>query len=127
MAGRHTHLRGLATAIHEISGLGTSRLQQKSGKRPQTSYRTRRSRDPVSIKVLFFLDSGQSFRDFRNDCLGDLWNSFLRGEAETVILRRKSYNRIFEFEISLVDNLSNRSEIILKYCNDSIIGQEDRV
>jgi hypothetical protein len=37
------------------------RVQQaaeKAWKRPQTSYRTRRSRDPVSSKLLFFLDSG---------------------------------------------------------------------
>jgi hypothetical protein len=47
------------------------------------SYRTRRSRDPwfdrlttlsevegVSSKVLLFLDSGQSLRDFRNDRRG---------------------------------------------------------
>jgi hypothetical protein len=43
---------------------------EKVWKRPQTSYRTRRSRDPVSSKLLFSLDSGQSLRDFRNDGLG---------------------------------------------------------
>ena len=32
----------------------TCRLLKKSEKRPQTSYRTRRSRDPVSSEVLFF-------------------------------------------------------------------------
>ena len=31
------------------------------------SYRTRRSRDPVSSKPSSDLDSGQSLRDFRND------------------------------------------------------------
>lgn len=34
------------------------------------SYRTRRSRDPVSRKPSSALDSGQSLRDFRNDELG---------------------------------------------------------
>jgi len=43
---------------------------EKAWKSPQTSYRTRRSRDPVSSKLLFSLDSGQSLRDFRNDGLG---------------------------------------------------------
>ena len=29
MAGRHAHLRGLATAVHEISGLGVGMLDSQ--------------------------------------------------------------------------------------------------
>jgi hypothetical protein len=34
------------------------RFDEKACEKPQMSYRTRRSRDPVSSKLLFSLDSG---------------------------------------------------------------------
>ncbi|MDH3802539.1 MAG: hypothetical protein OEU80_10690, partial [Deltaproteobacteria bacterium] len=63
---------------------------EKDWESPQTSYRTRRSRDPVSSKLLLSLDSGQSLRDFRNDGL-DAYTQNIESFISLLVRRKADF------------------------------------